>query len=123
MAPCRFTVKVRCGDIDGVSCAQELSIGADIGMITSIIRAVERVTMQTVMQQITRHTCHAPKWLRQAGAMGFFYFLLKGLAWLTAAAKQEQKPKQANKTNTQTTRNSARRSWPQPAPSSANARR
>jgi len=86
MAPCRFTVKVRCGDIDGVSCAQELSIGADIGMITSIIRAVERVTMQTVMQQITRHTCHAPKWLRQAGAMGFFFFLLKGLAWLAAAA-------------------------------------
>src|SRR3569832_2951398 len=82
MAPCRFTVKVRCGDIDGVSCAQELSIGADIGMITSIIRAVERVTMQTVMQQITRHTCHAPKWLSLVGAMGFFFFLLKGLAWL-----------------------------------------
>ena len=41
--------------------------------------------MRTVVQQISR-AWRAPKWLKQAGALSFVFFLAKGLAWLAAAA-------------------------------------
>lgn len=42
--------------------------------------------MQSIAQYAARRGGQVPRWLKRTGAVGFMFFLVKGLAWLAASA-------------------------------------
>lgn len=42
--------------------------------------------MQAIARHAGRRGGQVPRWLKRMGAVGFMFFLAKGLAWLAAGA-------------------------------------